>query len=102
MYNLYSALTEGINNQLDLTEGSRYFSILRVTNAFGYIYTIRSNGVTLSSSSLLPGSVYDGEIPGYDLSILKSTSMATANWDGFGQLSETVEVSDILAGKFTG
>ncbi|OPL20483.1 hypothetical protein AM593_03984, partial [Mytilus galloprovincialis] len=58
--------------------------LLRVTNALNYTYIIRSNGVTVKDDHLLPGSVFDGYIPGFDLNVQPSRRKISANWDGFG------------------
>ncbi|XP_052806219.1 uncharacterized protein LOC128235437 [Mya arenaria] len=83
--------THGVNDQLDLKEGERYYSLLRVTNAIGYSYTLRSNGVTVSSDVLIPGEVYDGLIQGYDLSVQQSRTNVSANWDAFGKVKTDLE-----------
>ncbi|XP_052806226.1 uncharacterized protein LOC128235445 [Mya arenaria] len=83
--------THGVNDQLDLKEGERYYSLLRVTNAIGYSYTLRSNGVTVSSDVLIPGEVYDGAIQGYDLTVQRSRTNVSANWDAFGKVKSALE-----------
>ncbi|XP_052806221.1 uncharacterized protein LOC128235438 [Mya arenaria] len=83
--------THGVNDQLDLKEGERYYSLLRVTNAIGFSYTLRSNGVTVSSDVLIPGEVYDGAIQGYDLTVQQSRTNVSANWDAFGKVKSALE-----------
>ena len=64
-----------------------------------YKYILRSDGVTVHDQPLAPGSVYDGNILGYDLPIIDSKTTVTCNWKGFGMLSsETIE--SVLTGKF--
>lgn len=69
---------------LNLRGGELYYSLLRVTNALNYTYIIRSNGVTIEEDPLIPGRVFDGYIPGFDLNVQPSRRKISANWDGFG------------------
>ncbi|KAK3612537.1 hypothetical protein CHS0354_024514 [Potamilus streckersoni] len=91
--------THGVNDQLQMKNGERYYSLLRVTNALGYQYTIRSDGVTIHEHPLVPGQVYDGDVFGYDLNIMKTKSKATANWEGFGVPRDAIKKVDILTGN---
>ncbi|VDI71255.1 Hypothetical predicted protein, partial [Mytilus galloprovincialis] len=75
-----SAMLDGLN----LRGGELYYSLLRVTNALNYTYIIRSNGVTIEEDPLIPGRVFDGYIPGFDLNVQPSRRKISANWDGFG------------------
>ena len=86
------------NDQQHFQHGEVYYSLLRVTNAIDFTYVKRSDGVTIHDQSLAPGNVYDGDILGYDLPIMDSTSTVTCNWNGFGLIkSDTVE--SVLTGK---
>ncbi|XP_076087285.1 uncharacterized protein LOC143057777 [Mytilus galloprovincialis] len=80
---------------LSLRSGELYYSLLRVTNALNYTYIIRSNGVTVEDDPLIPGSVYDGYITGFDLNIQPSPRKISANWDGFGLLASDVFEADV-------
>ncbi|KAL3873866.1 hypothetical protein ACJMK2_036950, partial [Sinanodonta woodiana] len=91
--------TNGYNDQLQLEEGQRYYSLLRVRNAIGFEYTLRSNGVTIHHDPLIAGQVYDGDVAGYDLPILSSQYKAMANWEGFGMPREAIRKIDILTGN---
>ncbi|XP_053400990.1 uncharacterized protein LOC123541000 [Mercenaria mercenaria] len=91
--------TSGRTDQLDLKEGRRYYSLVRVRNMLGFVYTLRSDGVTINSNPMLPGMVYDGDVTGYDLKVLSSRTMVSANWDGFGKLRQSKGVSEILTGN---
>ncbi|KAK3612515.1 hypothetical protein CHS0354_024486 [Potamilus streckersoni] len=91
--------THGVNDQLQMKNGERYYSLLRVTNALGYQYTIRSDGVTIHEHQLVPGQVYDGDLFGYDLNIMKTKSKATTNWEGFGVPRDAIKKVDILTGN---
>ena len=95
---VFSDSTHGINGEVDLEEGTRYYSLLRVTNAIGYTYTLRSDGVTVNSFPLIPGYVYDGDVKGYDLLIIPSRSTISANWESFGEIKEEVDIQDVLTG----
>ncbi|KAK6174798.1 hypothetical protein SNE40_013376 [Patella caerulea] len=77
--------TVGVNDQLDLKNGERYYILLRVTNAGGFTYYLRSNGVTIEEEPLIPGQVYDGEVVGYDLNFVYTKNKVSANWQGFGE-----------------
>ena len=87
------------NDQQNFQNGETYYSLLKVTNALGYQYVLRSDGVTIHSYPLAPGSVYDGDILGYDLPIIDSKSTVTCNWENFGvAVAETVE--SVLTGIY--
>ena len=73
--------------------GARYYSLVRITNSFDYIYTLRSDGVTITAFALIPGYVYDGDVDGFDLTVLPSTSMVTGNWDKFGDAAPLENVA---------
>ena len=89
-----------MNDQQQFHHGEVYYSLLRVTNHIGYQYILRSDGVTIHDQPLAPGSVYDGDILGYDLTIIDSKSSVTCNWNNFGlTISKTVE--DVLTGRGT-
>ena len=64
----------------------------------GYVYTLRSNGVTIESNPLLPGIVLDGDLTGYDLKVLPSTTNVTANWDSFGYDREQTSIDNTRKG----
>ena len=77
-----------------------YYSLLRVTNADGYVYVLRSDGVTIHNQPLVPGSVFDGDVFGIDLNVVSSKEQATCNWDGFG-IVRNENHEEILTGKGT-
>lgn len=58
---------------------------------------LRSDGVTIHDQPLVPGSVYDGDILGFDLSVINSASSITCNWKGFG-LPKTETIDNVLSG----
>lgn len=87
-----------MNDQLDLKEGQRYYSLVKITNAIGYSYILRSNGVTISSNLLIPGEVYDGSVEGYDLTVIPSRTVVSANWGKFGEGRETIK-AELETGK---
>ena len=49
--------TSGMNDGLSLSNLETYYQLLRVTNALGYTYTLRSDGVTIHLEPLIPGEV---------------------------------------------
>ena len=49
--------TSGMNDGLSLSNLETYYQLLRVTNALGYTYTLRSDGVTIHQEPLIPGEV---------------------------------------------
>ncbi|XP_053401006.1 uncharacterized protein LOC123523226 isoform X2 [Mercenaria mercenaria] len=91
--------THGRTEQLNLIEGRRYYSLVRVQNMLGFVYTLRSDGVTINSNPMLPGMVYDGDVTGYDLKVLSSRTIVSANWEGFGELRQPGDISEILTGN---
>lgn len=93
-----SATTHGINDQVELIEGQRYYSLVHIRNAIGYSYILRSNGVTVSSNLLIPGEVYDGLVTGYDLTVIPSRTIISVNWDNFGRNREDL-LNKIDTGK---
>lgn len=62
----------------------RYYSLLRITNALGYVYILRSNGVSILKDPLRPGQVFVGDLLGLDLAFQPSPHSVSANWNGFG------------------
>lgn len=65
----------------------------------GYTYTLRSDGVTINTNPMLPGSVYDGDVTGYDLTVLPSRTNVTVNWDSFGESRSATGVARVLTGS---
>lgn len=47
----------GLNDGLSLLDLETYYQLLKVTNALGYSYTLRSDGITIKQDSLIPGLV---------------------------------------------
>ncbi|PVD18248.1 hypothetical protein C0Q70_21774, partial [Pomacea canaliculata] len=83
----------GLNDGLSLLDLETYYQLLKVTNALGYSYTLRSDGITIKQDSLIPGLVFDGSKTGFDLSYQPSNKRVSANWNGFGEKSSTSQVS---------
>lgn len=77
-----------------------YINYVRITNAIGYQYTLRSTGVTIENTPLLPGKVYDGDIEGYDLNYLSSKTRVYANWNGFGLPPNAIVQVDVESGEY--
>ena len=96
---MYCLVGEGIqsNDQLHLFHGEVCYSLLRVTNALGFQYMLRSDGITIHDQPLVPGFVYDGDVIGYDLDVINSKSTVTCNWKGFGT-AESRTVENVLTG----
>lgn len=76
-----------------------YINLVRITNAIGYQYVLRSTGVTIEDTPLLPGKVYDGDIEGYDLNYLPSKTRVYANWNGFGLPPNAIVQVDVESGE---
>ncbi|KAL5015119.1 hypothetical protein ScPMuIL_009389 [Solemya velum] len=76
--------TSRSNDELEMNNEERYFSLLRVTNALGYQYTLRSDGVTVLKDPLRPGQVFVGHLVGFDLDFQPFSHTVSANWNGFG------------------
>ncbi|KAJ8321023.1 hypothetical protein KUTeg_002610 [Tegillarca granosa] len=91
-------ITSGINDELKMKNGELYYSLLRVTNALGYTYIIRSNGVTIEIDPLLPGEVFDGDIEGWDLQFQPSRTKVSANWRGFGLPADANQQINVESG----
>ena len=49
--------TSGMNDGLTLSNLKTYYQLVRVTNALGYTYTLRSDGITVHQELLIPGEV---------------------------------------------
>ena len=81
-----------------MVRSETYYSLVRVTNAIGYQYIIRSDGVTIQDDALLPGRVYDGDIAGIDLNYLPTKTSAYANWHAFGLPPEAIVQIDVESG----
>lgn len=92
--------TSGLNDGLVMKNLETYINLVRVTNAIGYQYTMRSNGVTIQETPLLPGKVYDGDIEGYDLNYQPTKSTVSANWNGFGLPPDVIIQIDVESGMF--
>lgn len=92
--------TSGLIDDLHMKNKETYVSFVRITNAIGFQYTLRSTGVTIEDTPLLPGKVYDGDIIGYDLSYSPSRTKVYANWNGFGLPSNAIVQIDLKSGKF--
>nr|XP_006820036.1 PREDICTED: uncharacterized protein LOC102804939 [Saccoglossus kowalevskii] len=91
------ANTEAMNDNLDLRDGESYYIIVKATNAIGYTYSVRSNGITIAVGALLPGIVRDGNIIGTDLNYQASIITLSGNWDGFSMNQQNNNVGDGIA-----
>ncbi|KAK3101942.1 hypothetical protein FSP39_007535 [Pinctada imbricata] len=91
--------TSGENDELQMANGETYYSLVKVTNALGYQYIIRSDGVTIKDTALLPGKVYDGDVAGFDLDYLPTKTSASGNWNGFGLPPEAIIQVDVETGN---
>lgn len=91
--------TSGLIDGLVLVNSETYINLVRVTNSIGYQYILRSSGVTIQGTPLLPGKVYDGSIAGFDLNILPSPKTVSANWNGFGLSPDAIVQIDANNGK---
>ncbi|XP_067659895.1 uncharacterized protein [Haliotis asinina] len=83
----FKGLSEGKDAMLTIFFNffaTRYYQLLRVTNALNFTYTIRSNGITIEEDPLLPGQVNDGDVVGFDLEFFRTKTKISANWDNFG------------------
>lgn len=92
--------TSGLIDDLHMKNKETYVSFVRITNVIGFQYTLRSTGVTIEDTPLLPGKVYDGDIIGYDLNYSPSRTKVYANWNGFGLPSNAIVQIDLKSGKF--
>ncbi|XP_048250418.1 uncharacterized protein LOC124151537 [Haliotis rufescens] len=88
--------TFGVNDQLTMKNKQRFYQLLRVTNALGFTYTLKSNGITVRDDPLVPGEVNDGDVIGFDLQFLRTTTKVSANWGMFGSDGNAGEESTVL------
>ena len=98
--NHFLVRTSGLIDGLQMKNKETYINYVRITNAIGYQYTLRSTGVTIEDTPLLPGKVYDGDIAGYDLNYLPSKTRVYANWNGFGLPPDAIVQVDVESGKW--
>ena len=92
--------TRGLNDGLVMKNLETYINLVRVTNAIGYEYTMRSNGVTVQETPILPGKVFDGDINGYDLNYQPTKTTVSANWNGFGLPADAISQIEIESGIY--
>lgn len=92
--------TRGLNDALVMKNLETYINLVKVTNAIGYEYTRRSNGVTVQETSILPGKVFDGDINGYDLNYQPTKSTVSANWNGFGLSADAIVQINVESGTY--
>ena len=71
------------NGALDLKPGVCYVLVVRAYNQVGLFTEVVSNPFILDNRAPLPGSVFDGDQTGRDISIQSSTSTVSANWQPF-------------------
>ena len=50
----------------------------------GEVHILKSNGTSVTTKGLIPGSVWDGPIPYFDITYQESVSNLSANWSVFG------------------
>ncbi|CAH1259269.1 FAT1 [Branchiostoma lanceolatum] len=91
--------TYGRNDEIDLVDKQTYYSIVQATNALGYSYFVRSDGITISREPLLPGHVRDGGIFGVDLNSQPSITTLSGNWDEFGGPAMEIQYYEIAVGS---
>lgn len=82
------AETSGENDALNMADGQSFFILVRATNIMGMSFLQRSNGITVQLKPLVPGSVFDGPLEGFDLNYQTPTDKLWANWQGFGRSQE--------------
>lgn len=93
---VFPGRTFGVNDQLTMKNKQRFYQLLRVTNALGFTYTLKSNGITVRDDPLVPGEVNDGDVIGFDLQFLRTTTKVSANWGMFGSDGNAGEESTVL------
>lgn len=88
------------NNQLSLDDGKTYRVVAKSTDVAGRTRVLKSNGVTVNTKPLRPGTVRDGTMPGNDIGFQMSGKSISANWDSFGDgsASQTIKYYEVAVG----
>ena len=90
------------SNQVQLFDNEAYRIIVRGVDYTGRLHLLKSNGTSVTTQLLVPGSVDDGPVLGLDLSFQESVSVLSAHWSGFGEendFEQEIEYYEIAAGS---
>ena len=90
------------SNQVQLFDNEAYRIIVRGVDYTGRLHLLKSNGTSVTTQLLVPGSVDDGPVLGLDLSFQESVSMLSAHWSGFGEenvFEQDIAYYEIAAGS---
>lgn len=84
-----------------LNDDEAYRIVVRGVDYSGRLHLLKSNGTSVTTKPLVPGSVEDGPVPNLDLSFQESVSTLSAHWSGFGEDSpeQAVAFYEIAAGS---
>lgn len=90
-----------ISDQVQLFHDETYRVLVQVTDLGGEVHILRSDGVTVTTTGLIPGRVRDGPIPEQDLNYQESVTTLSACWSGFGDGSpeQTIAYYMVAAGS---
>lgn len=72
-------------DNIRLNDDEAYRVVVRGLDYTGRLHLLKSNGTSVTTKPLLPGSVNDGPVPNLDLSFQESVSTLSAHWTGFGE-----------------
>ena len=90
------------SNQVQLFDNEAYRIIVRGVDYTGRLHLLKSNGTSVTTQLLVPGSVDDGPVLGLDLSFQESVSLLSAHWSGFGEenvFEQEIAYYEIAAGS---
>ena len=82
-----------ISDQVQLYHDETYRILVQATDFSGEVHILRSDGVTVTTTGLIPGIVRDGPIPEQDLNYQESVSTLSACWSGFGDGSPEQKIA---------
>jgi hypothetical protein len=85
-----------ISDQVQLFDDETYRILVQATDFSGEVHILRSDGITVTTTGLIPGIVRDGPIPEQDLNYQESVNTLTACWSGFGDGSPEQAVAYYL------
>lgn len=91
-------------DQVRLYNEESYRVLVQAMDITGETYSLRSNGLTVTTDDLVPNIVQDGPIPDEDLNYQEPVNYLSAHWGGFGDGTPQQEIVyyEVAAGSNTG